>query len=241
MSDDLGKFYDDCATCMKLRGAAVSTDILVSTRVDGPLKSIFFDYIGPLPEQDGMKYVLVVIDRFSHWTLLTAAKDVSARTTVDSIIRRWIMQVGTVFQFMTTDGSKNCNLPIIKWRFVTAMAKGEPHHWTTLGGDSQTGELQVMFDGARVDRNYDPMRKQGAILLGNGGDNSNGSQGTFYEGAMTAAGTFPTDASPVVTSSVIFRYSPPELNTSVISSLVPLAKNRTRASTESVWSGTLSS
>ena len=51
-----------------------------------------------------------------------------------------------------------------------------------------------MFDGPRVDATYDPMRKQGAILLGNGGDNSNGSQGTFYEGAMTAAGTFPTDA-----------------------------------------------
>src|SRR5262249_53555830 len=40
----------------------------------------------------------------------------------------------------------------------------------------------------------DPMRKQGAILLGNGGDNSVGSQGTFYEGAMTAGGTFPSDA-----------------------------------------------
>ena len=51
-----------------------------------------------------------------------------------------------------------------------------------------------MFDGPRVNGTYDPMRKQGAILLGNGGDNSNGSQGTFYEGAMTAAGTFPTDA-----------------------------------------------
>src|ERR1700739_3912929 len=37
------------------------------------------------------------------------------------------------------------------------------------------------------------MDNQGAILLGNGGDNSNSSQGTFYEGAMTAAGTFPTD------------------------------------------------
>ena len=48
-----------------------------------------------------------------------------------------------------------------------------------------------MFDGPRVNSTYDPMRKQGAILLGNGGDNSNGSQGTFYEGAMTAAGTFP--------------------------------------------------
>ncbi len=51
-----------------------------------------------------------------------------------------------------------------------------------------------MFNGPRVDSSYDPMRKQGAILLGNGGDNSNSSQGTFYEGAMTASGTFPTDA-----------------------------------------------
>ena len=74
------------------------------------------------------------------------------------------------------------------------MAKGEPHHWTSLGGDAQQGALKVMFDGPRVNASYDPMRKQGAILLGNGGDNSVGSQGTFYEGAMTAAGTFPTDA-----------------------------------------------
>jgi hypothetical protein len=87
------------------------------------------------------------------------------------------------------------DLPSITWRFVTAMADGEPHHWRSMGGDAQQGDLQIMFDGSRVinDRNsYDPMRKQGAILLGNGGDNSNGSQGTFYEGAMTAPGTFPT-------------------------------------------------
>ena len=91
--------------------------------------------------------------------------------------------------------SKLCeSLPNITWRFVTAMAKGEPHHWTSMGGDSQKGELKVMFDGPRVDHTYDPMRKKGAILLGNGGDNSVGSQGTFYEGAMTAAGTFPTNA-----------------------------------------------
>jgi hypothetical protein len=85
-------------------------------------------------------------------------------------------------------------IPNITWRFVTAMAKGEPHHWTSMGGDSQKGDLKVIFDGRRVNASYDPMRKQGGILLGNGGDNSVGSQGTFYEGAMTAAGAFPTDA-----------------------------------------------
>ena len=96
---------------------------------------------------------------------------------------------------VNTDSSKLCaHLPDIHWRFVTAMAKGEPHRWASLGGDAQQGALTVMFDGQRVNSSYDPMRKQGAILLGNGGDNSNSSQGTFYEGAMTAAGTFPTDA-----------------------------------------------
>ncbi len=86
------------------------------------------------------------------------------------------------------------DLPDIKWRFVTGVAEGKPHHWTSMGGNAQGGDLSVMFSGPRVDFMYDPMRKQGAILLGNGGDNSNGSQGTFYEGVMTAAGTYPSDA-----------------------------------------------
>ena len=109
----------------------------------------------------------------------------------------WVMtdQENNLVGCVNPDGSKLCaNLPNINWRFVTAMAKGEPHHWTSMGGDAQRGPLSVMFDGPRIDSSYDPMRKQGAILLGNGGDNSNSSQGTFYEGAMTAAGTFPTDA-----------------------------------------------
>ena len=89
--------------------------------------------------------------------------------------------------------SKLCaDLPSISSRFVTALAKGEPHHWASLAGDAQQGTLTTMFDGPRVDSSYDPMRKQGAIVLGNGGDNSNGSQGTFYEGVMTAG--YPSDA-----------------------------------------------
>jgi hypothetical protein len=109
----------------------------------------------------------------------------------------WIMtdQENNLVGCVKSHGPKICeNLPSIDWRFVTAIAKGEPHHWTSMGGNAQQGALSVMFNGPRVNATYDPMRKQGAILLGNGGDNSNGSQGTFYEGAVTAAGTFPSDA-----------------------------------------------
>ena len=129
----------------------------------------------------------------------------------------WIMtdQENNLVGCVNPDGSRLCsNLPSITWRFVTAIAKGEPHHWTSMGGDAQRGALSVMFDGPRVDHTYDPMRKQGAILLGNGGDNSNGSQGTFYEGAMTAAGTFPTDATDqlVQANVVAARYDVPRLS-----------------------------
>lgn len=89
------------------------------------------------------------------------------------------------------------DLPSITWRFVTATADGEPHHWRSMGGNAQGGELVTMFDGPRIQNersSYDPMRKQGAIVLGNGGDNNNYSSGTFYEGAMTVADVFPSEA-----------------------------------------------
>lgn len=114
----------------------------------------------------------------------------------------------------STPNNKLCtDLPSLTSSFVTGIAKGEPHHWTSMAGDSQNGNLKTMWDGRRVSEKYDPMRKQGAILLGNGGDNSNGAQGTFYEGAMTAAGTFPSDAldQKVQANIVAAHYSKPPL------------------------------
>ena len=128
----------------------------------------------------------------------------------------WIMtdQENNLVGCVTTNGTKSCDLPIIPWRFVTATADGEPHHWRTMGGDAQQGDLKIMYDGRRVDHSYDPMRKQGAILMGNGGDNSNGSDGTVYEAAMTAAGTFPSQETQqrVQANVVAANYTEPRLS-----------------------------
>ena len=56
----------------------------------------------------------------------------------------WIMtdQENNLVGCVNPDGSKLCaNLPSITWRFVTAIANGEPHHWTSMGGDAQKGDL----------------------------------------------------------------------------------------------------
>merc|ERR1711998_265006 len=64
-------------------------------------------------------------------------------------------------------------------------------HWAIKGGNSQAGALRVYWDGKRAP-GYAPMKKQGAIILGIGGDNSCVAVGTFYEGVMTHGYT--TDA-----------------------------------------------
>lgn len=69
--------------------------------------------------------------------------------------------------------------------YVTAMVKGKSGSYALKGGDAQSGRLRTMYDGPRP-KGYDPMRKEGAIVLGVGGDNSHTGEGTFFEGCMTA-------------------------------------------------------
>jgi non-reducing end alpha-L-arabinofuranosidase len=76
----------------------------------------------------------------------------------------------------------------VNYKYVTAMVKGDKagkNHWTIKAGNAQSGSLTKMFDGPRPDR-YNPMKKEGGIVLGTGGDNSNSAQGNFFEGIMTA-------------------------------------------------------
>ncbi|KAJ5232047.1 hypothetical protein N7468_005003 [Penicillium chermesinum] len=90
------------------------------------------------------------------------------------------------------DFDNNPNSPSITARFVTAIVKGEPKQWAIRGGDATTGGLSTYYSGAHpTEDGYSPESKEGAIILGIGGDNSNGAQGTFYEGVMTSG--YPSD------------------------------------------------
>ena len=81
-------------------------------------------------------------------------------------------------------------------KYVTALLKNNgTTKFALKGGNVQGGALTTLWDGG-LPQYYNPMKKQGAIILGSGGDccntNSNGSIGTFYEGAMVSG--YPTDA-----------------------------------------------
>jgi non-reducing end alpha-L-arabinofuranosidase len=105
----------------------------------------------------------------------------------------WIMADLENGLFSGVNQHYNANDPTINYRYTTAIIKGGPNHWAIRGGNAQNGGLSTFYDGVRPNvAGYNPMRKQGAIILGTGGDNSKGAQGTFYEGVMTTG--YPSDA-----------------------------------------------
>lgn len=48
------------------------------------------DFIGPLPEQKGCRYIDVLIDRFSRYVVLVPTADDRAQTAVESFWSAWV-------------------------------------------------------------------------------------------------------------------------------------------------------
>lgn len=97
----------------------------------------------------------------------------------------WIMADLENGLFAGQSEQPNDQNPSQSARFVTAMLRGGADVWSLRGGNATNGELSTYYDGQRPN-GYTTMVKEGAIVLGIGGDNGNAAQGTFYEGALTS-------------------------------------------------------
>src|SRR5690606_9361181 len=120
---------------------------------------------------------------------------------------------------------------------------GGRNQWEIWGANAQEGDLQNFYKGIRPQSKendtYFPMHRKGSIQMGNGGDNGNGSAGTFYEGIMTAS--YPSEAviKAVQANIVAANYDVPSVSTSRLTSFTPNATQElkvafTNTSTEAV-------
>jgi hypothetical protein len=122
----------------------------------------------------------------------------------------WVMadlENGLYAGFSTTNPSNAQQIltnTALHFNFVTALIIGDScsgvagcgtsptakvgGRFAIYGGDATSpNPLKVMYDGIRPTLNgYNPMKKQGSIILGTGGDNSNQAEGYFYEGVMAS-------------------------------------------------------
>jgi hypothetical protein len=118
----------------------------------------------------------------------------------------WIMADLENGLFSAVNAGYNSGDPTVSHTFVTAMVEGESNQWAILGGNAQSGSLSTFYSGARPS-GYNPMHKEGAIILGVGGDNSNSSSGSFYEGVLTSGYPSSSTESSVQANIVSAGYS----------------------------------
>lgn len=97
-----------------------------------------------------------------------------------------------MFECDTPNAVCTTNTSITGMAYVTGMLKGKPGNTMVLkAGNAQGGKLETKWNGKRP-TGYDPMKKQGAIILATGGDGSQGGTGIWFEGAITVG--FTSDA-----------------------------------------------
>jgi hypothetical protein len=97
--------------------------------------------------------------------------------------------------FAQNSTAKNQNDPSQTATYVTAVLKNNgTTEFALRGSDATAGSLSTYYKGA-LPGGWSPMKKQGAIVLGSGGDccatNTNLSIGTFYEGCIVTG--YPKD------------------------------------------------
>lgn len=107
MTKDVAKYVAACPVCQKLKAKPSVLQERASTTAKSPLESVFMDIIGPYPEtKNGFKYILNMLDRFSHRVVLVPLKDMKATTVMESFYEFWICDFGTP-KFSTFDGGKS--------------------------------------------------------------------------------------------------------------------------------------
>jgi hypothetical protein len=107
----------------------------------------------------------------------------------------WIMADMEWGLFCQADNKKNPNNPTQTAAFLTAMLKNNgTTEYALKGGDATQPTVPSIYKGRGP---YNPMKKQGALILGCGGDcckpsgGANASSGIFYEGAIVKG--YPSD------------------------------------------------
>jgi transposase InsO family protein len=104
------QFVRKCPCCQKmsqLRTPILAQKFTLSTYA--PMERVYTDSIGPLPaDEQGNKYILVIIDAFTRWIELYAIPDTTAEIAARCLLD-WTGRFGTPIQIMSDGGTQYVN------------------------------------------------------------------------------------------------------------------------------------
>ena len=99
-----------CRTCIPCQTAKVARHTRTTPEVlppaDRRFGSVHVDLVGPLPDCQGYKYLLTIVDRFSRWPEAYPLKDMSSQSCCRAFIDNWLPRFGVPDSVVTDRGSQ---------------------------------------------------------------------------------------------------------------------------------------
>ena len=107
MNHDIARYIDVCEKCqLRKRPARTIRAPLQISLAGFPNERVNMDICGPvIASHSGNKYVLVITDSFTKYTVAAAIADQRARTIASTFMERWALIFGFPYQCHSDQGS----------------------------------------------------------------------------------------------------------------------------------------
>ena len=131
MYNDIKRYVTSCIECQQNKTDKHSRHKAPLTPIptDGIFKRIHIDLFGPLPQVNGFKYVLLVVDAFSKWTEAFPVKTLQGKEIAKILFREIICRWGAPYSLVSDRGTNFLSKIVVEVCKLFKIAKYKTTSW----------------------------------------------------------------------------------------------------------------